>query len=253
MNFDNYVSTKQDKLFEANLLNDWNNGVKNQVNIGASYTLFKYLIFTPSLNYNEKWYLLISFSRQNRRNYREVELERQQSIQSTVMYAEYEGKKINMIRHVLQPSVSFSFSPKMEKPWPHFGQEYYGTYTRKFLDGTIDTTQYGYFSSNYYGGPTSNGGGVINLGLSNNLEMKVASEKDTTGYKKISLIDNFSLNTSYKLFSEEDEAPWSDLSTSLRLKITKKVNLNVNAGFCPYTYKIDKDQCKDILQLYIQQ
>ncbi|MCR4680074.1 MAG: elongation factor G [Bacteroidales bacterium] len=30
-------------------------------------------------------------------DYRDVELERQQSIQSTVMYAEYEGKKINMI------------------------------------------------------------------------------------------------------------------------------------------------------------
>ena len=56
LNLDNYVSTKQDKLFEANLLNDWNNGIKNQVNIGASYSIFKYIIFTPSLNYNEKWY-----------------------------------------------------------------------------------------------------------------------------------------------------------------------------------------------------
>ena len=53
---DNYISTKQDELFDANLLNDWNNGIKNQVNIGASYSIFKYIIFTPSLSYNEKWY-----------------------------------------------------------------------------------------------------------------------------------------------------------------------------------------------------
>jgi lipopolysaccharide assembly outer membrane protein LptD (OstA) len=252
LNMDNYISTKQDKLFEANLLNDWNNGIKNQLNIGASYTLFKYIIFTPSLNYNEKWYFKKVY-----RQWNEIEKKEEKSYKngfyrindmsanlsvSTQLYGFYQpiwGKKIKMIRHVVRPSASLSFSPKMDEPWPSFGQNYYDEYLRKLSDGSFDTIQYNYFSENYYGGPTSNGGGRINLSLTNNLEMKVASDKDSTGYKKISLIDNLTLNTSYDLFAEEDEAPWSDISANLRLKITPKVNLNVTAGFCPYTYKLD--------------
>lgn len=254
LNFDNYISTKQDKLFEANILNDWNNGIKNQFSIGASYTLFKYIIFSPTLSYNEKWYFRKTYQHWDeqegkivKRNengfYRINDMSANASL-STQLYGFYQpiwGKKISMIRHVMQPSVTFSFSPKMGKPWPHFGQTYYDEYTRRFADGTIDTVQYCYFSGGYYGGPTSRGGGVINLSLSNNIEMKVVSDKDSTGYKKISLIDNLGLNTSYNLFAEEDEAPWSDLNANLRLKIAKKINLNITAGFCPYTYKLDEN------------
>ena len=252
-NFDNYISTKTDKLWDANLLNDWNNGIKNQVSAGASYTLFKYLIFTPSLSYNEKWYFKKVKQYWNQQEqkvekinengfYRINDMSASVSM-STQLYGFYQpifGKKISMIRHVVQPSASLSFSPKMEKPWPSFHQNYYDNYIRKLQDGSMDTIEYNYFSSNYYGGPTSSGGGVLNLSLSNNLEMKVNSDKDTTGYKKISLIDNLTLSTSYNLFHDEDEAPWNDIAASLRLKITPKVNLNVSAGFCPYTYKLDE-------------
>lgn len=253
-NFDNYISTKQDKLFEANLLNDWNNGIKNQVGAGASYTLFKYLIFTPSLSYNEKWYfkkekqswdekeMMVRKSYDNG-FYRINDMSANVSV-STQLYGFYQpiwGKKVSMVRHVMQPSASLSFSPKMEKPWPSCGQKYNDQYLRKLADGSIDTVQYGYFRNNVFGGPTSSGGGVLNLALSNNIEMKVHSDKDSSGYKKISLIDNLTLSTSYNLFAEEDEAPWNDIAASLRLKIAQKVNLNVNAGFCPYTYKLDEN------------
>lgn len=253
MNFDNYISTKTDKLWDSNLLNDWNNGIKNQVSAGASYTLFKYLIFTPSLSYNEKWYFKKVKQYWNQQEqkveksyengfYRINDMSASVNM-STQLYGFYQpiwGKKISMIRHVVQPSATLSFSPKMEKPWPSFHQNYYDSYIRKLQDGSMDTIEYNYFSSNYYGGPTSSGGGVLNLTLTNNLEMKVHSDKDTSGYKKISLIDNLTLNTSYNLFHDEDEAPWNDISASLRLKITPKVNLNVSAGFCPYTYKLDE-------------
>lgn len=254
LNFDNYISTKQDKLFEANLLNDWNNGIKNQFSIGASYTLFKYLILTPSLGYNEKWYFKKVYQEWNEKNqsvdtrnengfYRINDMSANLNL-STQLYGFYQpiwGKKISMIRHVLQPSVGLSFSPKMERPWPHFNQYYYGEYTRKFPDASMDTIKYSYFQRNYYGGPTSNGGGIVNFSLSNNVEMKVASDKDSTGYKKISLIDNLSLNTSYNLFAEEDEPAWSDLNVNLRLKFTQRIGFNVVAGYCPYTYMLDEN------------
>ncbi len=254
LNFDNYISTKQDKLFEANLLNDWNNGVKNQLGIGASYTLFKYLIFTPSLSYNEKWYFKKGKQEWNEQEqksvthyengfYRINDMSASVTL-STQLYGFYQpiwGKKVSMIRHVLQPSASLSFSPKMDEPWPSFGQKYYDQYMRHLVDGSVDTVEYCYYNGAYYGGPSSNGGGVLSLSLSNNVEMKVVSDKDTTGYRKISLIDNLSLNTSYNLFADEDESPWNDLSASLRLKFAQKINLLITAGFCPYTYKLNEN------------
>lgn len=254
LNLDNYISTKQDKLFEANLLNDWNNGIKNQVNIGASYSIFKYIIFTPSLSYNEKWYF-----RKTHRYWDEIEQKEQKYHEngfyrindmsasaslSTQLYGFYQpviGKKVSMIRHVFQPAVGLSFHPKMDSPFPAFNQNYYGEYYKKMLDGSIDTVKYCYYQGNYYGVPTSNGSGLINMSVSNNIEMKVRSDKDSTGYKKISLIDNLTLSTSYNLLAEEDEAPWSDISANLRLKFFNKINLNISAGFCPYTYQLDEN------------
>ncbi len=254
LNMDNYISTKQDKLFEANLLNDWNNGIKNQVNIGASYSIFKYIIFTPSLSYNEKWYFRKTIrywdpieQKEEKYNengfYRINDMNASASL-STQLYGFYQpviGKKVSMIRHVFQPAVGFSFHPKMDSPFPSFDQDYYGEYYRKMADGSIDTVKYCYYQGNYYGIPTSTGSGLINLSVSNNLEMKVRSDKDSTGYKKISLIDNLTLSTSYNLLAEEDEAPWSDISANLRLKFFNKINLNISATFSPYTYQLDEN------------
>lgn len=71
--------------------------------------------------------------------------------------------------------------------------------------------------------------------------MKVRSDKDSTGYRKISLIDNLTLSTSYNLLAEEDEAPWSDIAANLRLKFFNKINLNISASFSPYTYQLDNN------------
>lgn len=252
LNFDNYISTKQDKLFEQNLIKDWNNGIKNQASIGASYTALKYLIITPSFNYSEKWYF-----KKTEQDWNEAEQKVEQYVKngfyrindmsaslnfSTQLYGFFQpiiGKKISMIRHVLQPSAGLSFTPQMDHPAPAFGQDYYSNYYRLQRDGTIDTTKYCYYSGNIYGGPTSNGSGLINLSLTNNIEMKVRSDKDSTGYKKISLIDNFTLSTSYNMFADEDETPWSDFAASLRLKFPKNISLNVTGNFTPYTYKLD--------------
>lgn len=254
MNFDNYISTKQDKLFDQNLLTDWNNGIKNQASLGASYTIMKYLIMTPSLSYSEKWYF-----KKTEQDWNEAEQKVEEHVKngffrindmnaslnfSSQLYGFYQpiiGKKISMIRHVLTPSVGVTFTPEMDGPYPSFGQNYYSNYYRFQKDGSIDTTKYCYYTGNYYGGPTSNGSGMINLSLTNNVEMKVRTDKDTTGYKKISLIDNLSLSTSYNMFAKDDETPWSDISAGLRLKFYKNLYLNVSGSFCPYTYKLDEN------------
>lgn len=253
LNFDNYISTKQDKLFEQNIIKDWNNGIKNQASIGASYTALKHLIITPSFSYNEKWYFKKTEQSWNNEEqtvdklvkngfYRVNDMNASLNF-STQLYGFFQpiiGKKISMIRHVFQPSAGVTFTPKMDHPYPAFGQEYYSNYYRLLRDGSIDTTKYCFYTGNYYGGPTSNGSGVISLSVSNNLEMKVRTDKDSTGYKKISLIDNLGLSTGYNMFADEDETPWSDISASLRLKFPRNIYLNVSGSFCPYTYKLNE-------------
>jgi hypothetical protein len=67
--------------------------------------------------------------------------------------------------------------------------------------------------------------------------MKIKSERDTTGVKKISLIDQLSANMSYNAAAET--RPWSDLSMNLRLKLTKSYTFNMNASFATYAYQYD--------------
>ena len=235
-------------------IKDWNNGIKNQASVGASYTALKYLIITPSFNYSEKWYFKKTEQEWNATEqdvdkhikngfYRINDMSASLNF-STQLYGFFQpliGKKISMIRHVFQPSAGVTFTPKMDHPVPAFGQNYYSNYYKLRRDGSIDTTKYCYYTGNYYGGPTSNGSGIVNLSVSNNLEMKVRTEKDSTGYMKISLIDNLSLATGYNMFAEEDETPWSDISASMRLKFPKNIYLNVSGSFCPYTYKLNED------------
>ena len=69
--------------------------------------------------------------------------------------------------------------------------------------------------------------------------MKVKSDDDSTGYKKLSIIDDLGFNMSYNMSAKEK--PWSDLSVNLRLKWWKNYTFNVNAVFASYAYELDKD------------
>ena len=67
--------------------------------------------------------------------------------------------------------------------------------------------------------------------------MKIKSDDDSTGFKKISIIDELGASMSYNFAAET--RPWSDLSTRLRLKLTKSYTLNINATFATYAYEAD--------------
>jgi len=157
------------------------------------------------------------------------------------------GTKVDMIRHVFQPTVGFSWSPDFGGFEPAFTDrarqewQYFGTYYRPIPYSTEYTeVPYGYFDGNVFGGASRGSRGNINLSVGNNLEMKVTSQKDTTGYRKISLIDNLSASASYNAFA--DSLNWSDISTSMRLKLTRNVSVTINANFTPYVYQLDQFQ-----------
>ncbi len=256
--FTNSIVSKQDEIFNS----PWDNGIKHQLNLGASYNLFKYLTLSPGVRYSERWYFKkIEQSWDENSVVRDTISNQFYRVNgfdasvdfSTQLFGFFKpipalfGTKVDMIRHVFQPTVGFSWSPDFGGFEPAFTDkarrewQYFGSYYRP-VPYTNDSTRidYGYFDGTAYGGPSRESRGNVNFSISNNLEMKVTSKKDTTGFRKITLIDNLSASMSYNVFA--DSLNWSDISTSMRLKLTKNVSVTVNANFTPYVVRLDQFQ-----------
>ena len=245
----NSISTKEDKLLHSSLTRDWKNGMQHQIPISGNFTLFGYLNVNPSFNFTDRTYFNKTHKSWDEVNQREItdtltgfynvynwNLAISASTKLYGMYIpsrKFFGDKIQAIRHVVTPSVSFSYAPDFSAS--RYG--YYETYQKTDADGNVSMVEYSPYSIGAYGVPGKGKTGSISMDLAQNLEMKVKSDDDSTGYKKISLIDEFRMSMSYNMAA--DIRPWSDLSTSLRLKLSKSYTLNLNAVFASYVYEAD--------------
>ena len=222
--------------------------MKHSLPISATFNVFKYINITPDIRLNDRMYT--SKVRRHWDEVRGVEVcdtaynfynvwDFQASLSlDTKIYGFFQplpflGNKVKMIRHVLTPTVSFSASPDFGSPF--FG--YYGSYERPMADGTRQKHTYSMFPNSLFGVPTQGKNGSISVSLANNLEMKVKSDADSTGEKKISLIENLSISQSYNFAA--DSLRFSDINTSLLLRLTKGFNLNLNATWDVYTYALN--------------
>ena len=244
----NSISTKDDLIMKQGL-NKWNNGMQHNIPVSATFTLFKYFNLVPSFNYTERWY-----TRKVMQNYDPVShvvvrdtvngfnrvYNYNMSLQlNTKLYGFFKpwkmfGDKVEMIRHVFTPSVSFSYAPD----FGHSRYGYYDTYTYTDEKGEVRTVEYSPYQGMAFGVPGKGMQKSFNFSIDNNVEMKVKSDKDTTGIRKISLIDQLSANMSYNAAAKT--RPWSDLSMNLRLKLTKNYTFNMNASFATYAYQYDE-------------
>jgi hypothetical protein len=145
------------------------------------------------------------------------------------------GDKINAIRHVITPTISLSYAPDFSDD--RYG--YYDTYMRTDAAGNVSLVEYSPYSIGLYSVPGKGRTGSISFDVSNNLEMKVKSEKDTTGIKKKSIIDELGASLSYNMANKD--RPWSNLSMRIRLKWWKNYTFNMNAVFNTYAYELDEN------------
>lgn len=246
--FQNSLTAKQDQFFKKSLVKDWRNGMRHSIPISATFNAFNYLNITPSISFNDRMYTQkirrqwdpaaaaevadTSYSLYNVWDFNaSVSLD-------TKIYGFFQpigflGKKVKMIRHVLTPTVSFSGAPDFGSPF--FG--YYGSYDYPDAQGQMHTREYSYFPNGLYGVPGRGKSGTLSYSLANNLEMKVKSDNDSIGEKKISLIENLSVSQSYNFAA--DSMNWSNINTSLLLRLTKNFNLNLSAVWDVYTYKVN--------------
>lgn len=247
--FQNSLTAQQNQFFKKSLIRDWRNGFKHYIPISATFSVFKYINVSPSITINDRMYTS-KIRRQWDPNINAEVCDTTHSFYNifdfnasvsldTKLYGFYQpmkflGDKVQMIRHVLTPTVSISASPDFSAP----GWGIFGSYNYIDRSGIQQTHRYNYFSHGIFGSPNAGKSGVISVNLANNLEMKVKSDKDSTGVKKISLIENFSIGQSYNFAA--DSMRWSNLSTSIMLRLVKNFNLNLNASWDPYTYQLSQ-------------
>lgn len=247
----NSINTKEDKLFHSSLVKDWRNGMRHQVPISASFSVLNYINVTPSFTFTDRMY--------THKVMQGWDTERQDVQRDTVygfynvynynmsisantkLYGMYRpmpwfgGKKIAAIRHVFTPTVSFSYAPDFSQS--RFG--FYDSYVKTDANGNVSTVSYSPFRGMMYGTVGQGMTGSVTMDVANNIEMKVRTDKDSTGYRKISLIDELGGSLSYNMAAKR--RPWSDLNLRARIKLTKKYTYSMNAVFATYAYEKDEN------------
>ncbi|MBQ9570787.1 MAG: LPS-assembly protein LptD, partial [Prevotella sp.] len=238
-----------DQFMKSNLLKDWKKGAQHTIPINANFTLFDYINVTPSFNFTDRMYtdkVSKSWDEEN-------QVERADTTYgfynvynwnlsltaNTKLYGMWIpnrklfGDKIQAIRHVFTPQIGFSYAPDFGSA--RYG--YYQTYQRTDENGDVSLVEYSPYSNGLFTPPGKGKTGSISFDVSNNIEMKIKSEDDSTGFKKISIIDELGASMSYNMSSKD--RPWSDLSMRLRLKWWKSYTFNLSASFATYAYELD--------------
>lgn len=248
----NSIVSKENEIMHTSLVKDWKNGMRHSIPVSATFQFLKNINVTPSFNYTERWYThRINQSWDDTKNavkrdtvygFNRVYDYNFSVSANTKLYGFYQpsqlwiklfGDKFVMARHVFTPSVSYSMAPD-------FSAEKYGfydTYTYTDEQGEVRTVQYSPFEGAMYGNARKGKTGSISLSVSNNVEMKLRTDKDSTGVRKLSLIDELGGSISYNMAAKTK--PWSNLSTRTRIKLTKNYTFNLNATWATYAYEFN--------------
>ncbi len=245
--FQNSLTAQQDVFFKKSLIKDWRNGMKHYLPISATFSIFKYINISPSIAMNDRMYTSKIRRQWDTQASREIadttygfynlfdfnaSLSFDTKIYGFWKPMKFLGDKVQMIRHVITPTVSIYGAPDFSDPmWG-----VWGAYDYVDSQGRPQHKKYNYFSHGVFGAPSQGKSGVVSLSLANNLEMKVKSDKDSTGMKKVSLIENFTISQSYNFAA--DSMNWSNVNTSILLRLVKNFNLNLSATWDPYTYQL---------------
>ncbi len=219
-------------------------GGKHTIPISTSFNLLKYLTVSPSMNYNELWYLKkLNYSFNEQEN--GIQVDTTNSFQrawsystalalSTRIYGTvfFKKGKIKAIRHVISPEISMSFSPD-------FTKQKFGYYENVQINNEGDTKLLSKYENFLFGAPRIGSSASMNFYIGNNLEMKVIDKNDTiSGTKKIKIFDNLSFSSSYNFLA--DSFGLAPIRFSTRTSFFKRlINLSISGNIDPYSFRLD--------------
>ncbi len=245
--FSNSINTKEDLLLHSDFRRDWKNGITHTIPISANFMFLDVININPSFNFSDKTGFVKTHKRWDEKTQTEVADTvtgfynvynwSLNLMASTTLYGMYIpnrkifGDKVQAIRHVFTPSISFQYAPNFSVD--RYG--FYDYYQKTDADGNVTMVQYWPYSVANISQASQSRTGRIGIDLKNNVEMKVRTRDDSL--KKVSLIDEFSIRTGYNLAT--DVRPMDDVSTTLRIKFSKRHTLNLSLTFASYVYEAD--------------
>lgn len=237
-NFVNSVNVEEGEFFKKEMWDKLQTGLTNKVNLSTNTTIAKYFTFSLAANVDnalttkvlEKKYNPITNKVEtnfNRKIAGFSTFSTSGSLQTTLYGTKLfkKGSKIMGIRHMMTPSVGFSYSPD-------FGNEKFGYY-KNYYDAAGAITPYSIFSGGVIGSPSQGETASINFNIANNIEMKIRSDKDSLGVKKIKLFDNLSISGGYNFAAEKYK--WSIFNISGQSSFfDSKLRINTSLTVDPY-------------------
>ena len=246
---ENRINTVDSLFLKKGMFDDAKYGMKHSIPISTNFKVFKHFSVSMNGNFEEVWTGSTVFKNDfnNLNNDQNVE----ETIKGFDRFNQYdfgvsvgttiyglfnfkEGKKIESIRHVVRPSISYSTRPSFKK--------YYDTY---IIDADGNTAEYTRFEDSFFGRPSKVYSSNIGINVSNNLEAKIR-EKDSTIIepKKINILNNLNFSTSYNIAADSLKLNPIRMTAGTNI-FENKLNLNIGATFDPYSidengYRIDK-------------
>ena len=246
MKADNNISTTDDFFLKKEMFDGAKSGVQHNMALSTNMKLFKYFTLSPNANYKEVWYFdqiqktfdnatdkVVTDTLSQFSSFREYNTALSLSTTFYGMFKFKKGSKIEAIRHVVRPSVSYSYTPDFS----FYNKEY----TKKTADAD-DTVEYSPFENGLFGKPGSGISNSLNFSLNNNLEAKVRAKDSTdTESKKIILLNSLNFSTSYNMAA--DSLKWSPVSVSAGTTLfDNKLSVNANATLDPYALDINNSK-----------
>lgn len=218
----------------AGINSSFMNGISQDTKLQTTASVFKNTLkITPSLSYNnymnfqqiERDYDLLTstVNTDTTQQFGMAHDLRINASMTTVLYSYYRyiGKNKPILRHVMTPSLSYSFRPNLN--------------TVKTYITATDTIEYSPFENSLYSIRSTSNQQIVTFGINNTFELKRKSEKDTVdGFKRTRIIDALSITGSYDI--EDTITPLSDISMSMRISPISFLNIVTNANFSPYNW-----------------
>lgn len=236
LNAKNQIQTTDSLFFKPEMFRDAKVGFQHSIPLSTNFKVFKHFSVTSGANYNEVWTLKTISKRYDAAQNKEITTDingfdayRTYNFNTsinTIIYGTFnfgEDKRIQAIRHLVKPSIGYSYAPGFEK--------YFDTYA---IDASGRTAEYTRFANGVYGGPSKNNSNLLTFELNNTFEAKVTDKDSTkTAPKKVMLLNSLRFATSYDMTA--DSLPWSPLRISGGTLLFKdKMNINFAVTLDPY-------------------
>ena len=238
LNLTNFVSTGEGELFTKAMWDKLQTGIKNNITLGTNTTIAKYFTFSLGANIDNalttktltKFYDPIQNKVEDQINkkiagYSTFSTTASLQTQLYGMLNFKKGSSIEAIRHMMTPSIGFTYSPD-------FGGSGFG-YFRNYYDANGALTPYSIFDNGIVGAPTSGMVGALGFNIGNNVEMKIKSKSDSTGVKKIKIFESLNLSGNYNFAAKTH--PWSVISINGQSSFfDNKLSVNTSLTLDPY-------------------